>query len=74
VTVLMRGERRPTAMLIVVLVLSLAMCLSLRLRGQDHRQNLNRDLNQAKLITSDLTNFWNAYGLSAPASGVEDQE
>jgi len=59
--------------IIFTLVLSAAICLmvlSLRTNGREW----NHDPNAAKLVTSDLNNFWRAYDAAASAASNDEKE
>ncbi len=70
----MRKHRRLVTILSSAIVMCAAFCMVMLSRGQDDRSKLNRDPDAAKLVTSDLDNFWRAYDLAAGATSNEEKE
>jgi Predicted Zn-dependent protease (DUF2268) len=70
------SKERPVCKIIcsITFVLSVAICLSVCSPRTSGREKTNRDPQTAKLVTSDLDNFWRAYADAANATSVEEKE
>jgi len=58
----------------ITLVLSAAICLIVCAPGTNGREKTNRDPNAAKLVTSDMDNFWRAYADAANVASTDEKE
>jgi hypothetical protein len=59
---------------LMTVVVSTAIILAVSSPGTNGREKTNHDPETAKLVTSDLDNFWRAYDAAAGTAGVEEKE